>query len=212
MARKSLLPALAALAATLSPIALARPAAPTLVATPANVVFGATVVLKGTIPGGSSGQSVQIFSQACGFTQPVPIGTATTGVAGAYEFRVQPMLNSSFSAAAGEFTSAPAAVKVVPSVQLRRTGPRAFSVDVAVGNGAFFTKAVQLQVLDARTKRWKAVARSQLKAASDPGAIEAVSTGAFHVSVKPGASLRAFVAQSTVGQCYRPAVSQTLNS
>jgi hypothetical protein len=191
----------------------ARPAAgPTLSLSAATVPFGTSVVLKGTVPGAGEGQDVQVLSQGCGFTEPIPIATIKTGPGGAYSFTLEPMLNSQLSVQAGSAVSSPARVAVLPSLQLRRVNARTFAVDVSVGNGAFFTKTALLQRYDKAAKAWKTVASAPLKAASDPGALIAVSTATFRATVKAGTTLRAFVSQATVGECYRPAASPPLGA
>jgi hypothetical protein len=191
----------------------ARPSAgPSLSLSAATVPFGKSVVLKGVVPGAAAGQEVVVLSQGCGFTEPIPIATTKTSAGGAYTFTMEPMLNSRLSVRAGEIQSPVASVAVLPSLQVRRVNARTFAVDVSVGNGAFFTKAALLQRYDTAAKSWKTVASAPLKAASDPGALIAVSTAVFKASVKPGTTLRAFVSQATVGECYRPAASPSLSA
>jgi hypothetical protein len=202
----------AALAASV-PAANARPAeAPTISASTASVTFGNSVVLHGAIAGAAAGEEIEILSQACGFTAPVPIATVRTGAKGAYTFTLEPMLNSTLSVRASAAESRPTRVTVVPSIQLRRVGSRAFAVDVSAGNGATFAKPVALQQLNPRTKRWRTIATTKLAAPSDPGALIAVSSGTFRAAVKPGTNLRAYLGQAAAGECYKPGTSPPLRA
>jgi len=187
-------------------------AAPTLKASTTAVAFGDGLTLRGVAPGATAGQEVQVLSQACGFAQPVPIGTTKTAAGGAFSFAVQPMLNSTLLVQVADSTSSGVRVTVRPSVQLRRVGSRVFGVDVAVGNGNFFTSKVSLERYDTAKKRWLTVGSGTLKANSDPGAITAISSATIRASVKPGTRVRASMSQASLGACFRPATSPELTA
>lgn len=200
-----------ALTAVTAASAAARPAAaPTLAASGTTISFGSAVTLHGTLPGATAGQDVVIYAQPCGYTGPVPSGTATTTAGGKFSYALQPMLNAVFFAQAGDATSPSVAVRIRPQVQLRLVGPRTFGVDVSAGNGSWFTKSVTLQRYDTRAKTWKPVTSGSLKANSDPGALVAVSSATLHATVKAGTKVRAVVTQATVGSCFLPAASASL--
>jgi hypothetical protein len=206
--------ALAAAAAAAFPaVGAAHPAAaPTLSVSAGTVPFGKAVTLRGVVANAPAGQEVDILTQACGFTDAVPIATATTTAAGSYSFTLQPTLNSVFLVQVGDAASASATVHVKPAVQLRRTGARTFAVDVSAGNGSWFTKTVILQRFDPGAKTWKRVTAATLKANSRPDALVSVSSAALHAAVRHGTRLRAMLPQATVGSCYAPATSSTLNA
>jgi hypothetical protein len=199
--------------AVVSPFAAARPAAtPTISASAGAVNFGGNVTLKGTVPGAVAGEDVQIFSQACGFTEAVPVATVKTAAGGGYTFSIAPMLNSALSAEYAGARSNATRIAVSPAVQLRRVGGGVFAVDISAGNGAVFAKPVALQRLDPRTKRWVTIATSKLKPPTDPGALVAVSSGVFHATVRGGTTLRAYLSPAAAGSCYRPATSASLKA
>jgi hypothetical protein len=198
--------ALATAAAVSAQTAGARPAkAPSLTVSARTVAFGATLVLKGVVPGAQAGSEVQILAQACGFTGPVPVGTTKTTTGGSYSFALQPMLNTLYLAQVGDAHSNGARVRVTPAVQLRHIRGAKYAVDVSVGAGQFFTSKVALQ---AHVKRhWRTIGTASLKQNSDPGAVTAVSSAIVHAAAKPGTELRASVSQSAVGRCYTGAKS-----
>ena len=214
MYRARIVLALATAAAAAFPAVTAAraTATPTLSISAKTVGFGTSVTLRGTVPGLAAGQEVDILSQACGFTDAVPVATATTTAAGAYSFTLQPTLNSTFLVQVNDAASAPTSVQVKPAVQLRRTGARAFAVDVSAGNGSWFTKPVVLERFDPAAKSWKRVATAVLKANSRPDALISVSSATLHAVVKHGTRVRAVLPQATVGSCYAPATSQTLKA
>lgn len=185
---------------------------PTLTASGSTVPFGSMMTLQGTIPGAGAGQQVQIVAQVCGFSGAVPVGMTSTKADGKYSYSFQPMLNSTVFVRAGDATSRSAPVRVRPVVQLRVLAPRIFAVDVSSGNGAWFTKAAQLQRYDARAKSWKTIASAPLTPNSDPGALVAVSSAKLQATVRRGTKLRAVVSQATVGSCYLPAASSAVTA
>ena len=204
---------LCAAALTVVGAAAARSAdAPTLSASATAIDFGASITVSGTAAGAAAGDQIQILMQACGFTAPVPLGAATVTAAGTNPLTLQPLLNSTFQAQVGDATSNSASVTVRPRVQLRLGGPGTFQVDVSVGNGAFFTKAVSLQRYDTRRKLWKQAGSATLKANSDPGALIAVSSATVRARVAHGTKVRAVVGQATVGSCYRPGTSAPITA
>jgi hypothetical protein len=210
--RALVLGAAIALAAVVAASAAARPAAaPTIAIAPGgSISFGRSVTIHGVVPGAPAGSTVQILMQPCGFTDPVPSGTVRTTAGGKYSYVVEPMLNSRFFAQVGDATSGAGAVRVAPTVQLRKISAHLFGIDVSAGNGSWFTKTVSLQRFDPRAKTWRPVATAPLKANSDPGALVAVSSAALHAVVKAGTQLRAVLSQGTVGSCFLPATSPSI--
>jgi hypothetical protein len=201
------------LAAAITPAAIGRVlAGPTLTTSAGAIDFGSSVVLRGTVPGASAGQEVQILSQACGFTDAVPVGTTKVKAGGIYSFTVQPLLNSILHVQVGDAQSPSRTLTVRPLVQLRKLTARTFHVDVSVGNGAFFTGTVILQRYDLHRKSWKPAGSASLAANSDPAALTAVSSATLRAAVARGTKVRAAVSQATVGSCYRPAVSASVTA
>jgi hypothetical protein len=188
-----------------------RTASPTIALSAGTVEYGMPLTISGTVPGAGAGQKIDILSQPCGFTLPTPVATVKTTLGGKYVFKVEPTLNTTFSAKSAVATSARAIVHITPLVQLRRLGLQAFVADVSVGGGQFFAKApVALERYDAKTKVWHTVRTALLKQASEVGAIRAVSSASIRANLAKGTVVRASVPQSTVGPCYRPGASQPL--
>lgn len=202
----------ATLTAVAAPVAVAARTGdvPTMAASARTLAFGDTLSLTGKTSA-PKGTEVQVMSQACGFTGPVPIGTAHVAAGGAYKFLMQPTLNASYFVQIGEARSKAARVTISPSLQIRRVSAKAFAVDASAGAGEFFTSTVTLQSLTAQ-HHWRTVASGHMKQNSDPGAVTAVSTALVHASVKHGTQLRAVMSQQAVGTCYRPAKSATFTA
>jgi hypothetical protein len=127
-------------------------------------------------------------------------------------YPLQPMLSSILTAVHGDSQSAGARLTVSPELQLRRTGAGVFAVDVSAGNGATFVRPAALQRYDTHTKKWRTIATAKLKPPTDPGALIAVSSGAFHAKVARGTLLRAYLSQVAAGDCYQAAASASLKT
>ena len=196
-----------AAASALSAAATSAADVPTLVASASQISFGGSVTLRGTVPADAAGQSVELFSQACGFTEPVQLATATPGADGKYSFKLQPTLNTVFLVQVGEARSNETTIGVAPTVQLTQIGTGEYRADVSVGAGGFFTAPALLQRYDARHKAWRRLSSKALKQASAIDALIAVSSTTFHVHVPSGTKLRAYVPAATVAPCYRPSAS-----
>jgi len=193
--------------------AAARSAArPTLGASARTVSFGDTLTLQGKAPGLSHGEKIQVLAHACGFTGPVPVGTARAGAGDTYKFTLLPQLNASYVVQVGTTRSNAATVTVRPAVQLRRVNAHTFAADVSVGAGQYFTSKVVVQAYDAAKGRWRTVANGLLKPNSDPGEPTAVSSAKVRLGVRAGTRLRALMTQAAVGACYRPATSSSLTA
>ena len=187
-------------------------AKPTLKLSAKAIEFGAVLKLSGKVSVHTAGQVVEIFSQSCGFSQPVRIAQAKTRADGSYAFAIQPTLNATYFVRYASLASATQVVAVRPLVQLRRLSGSSFGVDVSVGNGTYFTKSAVLQRYDAARRRWLPLASGKLHPNSDPGAIVAVSSAKVHAAVKSGAKVRATVSQATVGRCYRAGTSPAITT
>lgn len=198
-------------ALTLSAVAVAADGV-TLTPSANTIDFGGSLTLSGTVSNATEGAEAQIYSQPCGFTEPVQIATTLIQPGGTFKYTLQPSLNSSFFVQSGDLRSSSTSIVVRPKVQLRHVAPRAFVVDVSVGAGEFFSGAVTLQRFDRLHKKWRSVASGRLKRNSAPTALVAVSSATIRSSVKPGTTVRATIGQATVGQCYRPTTSAVLTA
>jgi len=198
---------LAALAATATPAALLRADAPTLTVAPATLVYGkGSVVLSGVVASRTAGEEVTILSQPCRFTEPSATATVLSTAGGAFRFRVQPMLNTTFRVRAENTVSRAVNVRVKPVVELRRLRAGRYRATVSTTNPVFLNgRPVLLQ--RASGKGWVTVKRALLAKASPETAITVLS--AATIAVKTTGTLRATV-PATPGSCYLGASSPTL--
>lgn len=201
------LAAVAALAATATPAAPLRADAPTLAAAPATLVYGkGGVVLSGVVSSRKAGEEVTILSQPCRFTEPAAIATVRSGPGGAFRFRVQPMLNTTFRVRAEGAVSRAANVRVRPVVALERLRAGRYRAVISTTNPVFLNgRPVLLQ--RASGTRWVTIKRALLAKASAETAITVLSAATF--AVKTSGKLRATV-PPTAGSCYLGASSPTL--
>lgn len=202
--RRQLIP-LTALFLTLAAAATAAPSAgPTLKATPATIEYGkGEIVLSGVVAGKRAGEEVTILSQACRFTEPAPIATVKTKAGGAFTFRVQPMLNTSFRARTDAGTSAAVRIGVKPIVSVRRIRANRFRIEIQTTNPVFLdgrTAVLQRKV----GARWVVVKSVKLVKASPETAITVLSAATFTATAT--GVVRAVLPAAQAG-CYLGAVS-----
>ena len=201
------IPALLVLAALAAPAATARTAATTLAVAPTTIEFGkGGVLLSGVLASKRAGVEVAVLSQPCRFTEPSAIATVRSTTGGAFRFRVQPMLNTTFRVRAEGTVSRAVNVRVRPVVTLQRLRAGRYRVVVSTTNPVFLDgRPVLLQ--RASGKGWVTIKRALLAKASPETAITVLS--AATIAVKTTGKLRAFV-PSTPGSCYLGASSPTL--
>jgi hypothetical protein len=200
-------PVLLVLAALAAPAATARTAATTLAVAPATIEYGkGGVLLSGVVASKRAGEEVTILSQPCRFTELSAIATVRSSAGGAFRFRVQPMLNTTFRVRAEGAVSRAVNVRVRPVVTLQRLRAGRYRVVVSTTNPVFLNgRPVLLQ--RASSKGWVTVKRALLAKASPETAITVLS--AATISVKTTGKLRALV-PATSGSCYLGASSPTL--
>lgn len=183
---------------------------PTVTLSSRVINFGQKVKITGQAPLAAAGDSVEILSQLCGFTQPLVIAEAKVKSGGRFSFALLPTRDATFAARYVGLTSSFQRLMVKPAVALRRLSAGLFGVDVSVGNGTFFTKRAILQRYDAAHHRWRSAASGKLRANSAPEALVAVSSTKIRATVRRGSRIRASVPRATVGKCYLPASSRVV--
>lgn len=204
---------LALAAATIAVLVPASSAAqkvgPSLTATPVTIEFGkGDIVLSGVVPSKRAGETVSILSQACLFTEPSEIATVTTRAGGAFRFRIQPMLNTTFRARWNASVSGAVKIGVRPVVELRRLAGGRYRVQVATTNPVFLDgKTVELQ--RSVGSRWVTVKRAALAKASGNTAITVLS--AVTIQVRVTGTVRAKLPQAQAG-CYLGATSSSIGA
>ena len=206
--RHVLVAALAAAAAVQA--ATAAPAtAPTLTVRPPLVEYGrGEVVLGGTVPSRRPGETVSILSLPCRFSEYAEIGTTTTRAGGEFRYRLQPTLNTSFRVRTASGTSRAVRVAVKPIVEVEKTAPTKYRVEVLTTNPVFqHGSHVVLQRLSGG--RWVDVRRGMLRKASPETAITVVSAVTLTARVK--GTLRA-VLPARQAHCYLAGISKSITS
>lgn len=179
----------------------AATAPPTLKAAPRVVAFGNNLLLTGTARSAHKGEMVHLLSQPCGFTASAETQQAKTTAKGAFRFKFQPAISTTFRVRWVNATSRGVRVVVRPLVQLKRVAARRYSVDVSAGAGSFFkNKKIVLQ--RAVGKKWVTVAVARLKQKSSNTAIIAVSSATITARVRSGARVRAFLSAPAAAPCY----------
>ncbi len=174
--RRSVVAGVVCAVAVGAPLAFAAPAAgPTLTLTPKTLDYGqGGIVLSGVIPSKTAGEQVSILSQPCRFTEPAEVAAVTSKAGGAFQFRVQPLLNTSFRVRWNESLSGVVRVGVRPLVELRRLARGRYRARVSTTNPVFLDgKTIELQRKVGA--RWVTVKRAKLAKASPETAITVVS-------------------------------------
>jgi hypothetical protein len=173
----------AAVVVTAAAPAAARSTASFLSIDRKQVEYGQTqVALSGTIPSKRAGETVYILSQACLFTEPAEIATVKTKAGGAYVFRLEPMLNTTFRVRVGSARSAAVKVAVRPRVAVRKLRAGVYRVEVSTTNPVFLAGSpvhLQRQV----GGRWATAKSAKLVKASPETAITVVSAATIRASV-----------------------------
>ena len=131
----------------------------TLAAASRELVFGRTVVLRGTVPTHTAGQAVTIFAQAYGAASFQSVAVVLTAADGSWAYLAKPSIGTSYRAIWQGGSSATVAVGVHPVVAFGRSGHR-FTVRVR-GAHAFARRVVQLQ-RRAASGAWVTVRRVRL--------------------------------------------------
>lgn len=182
----------------------------TLAAAPTVVTYGGKVTLSGKVSTGAAGESVTIYSTACGSTQQKG-DTVTTTTGGAFSLAIQPLKTTSYQVRWKNATSTAVTVKVKPRVRLGRLTPTRFTLRVYASD-SFAGRYAVIQRFNAATSTWLKVRTTTLRANATGVAPTVISSVTFTAKVKARTRLRAVLLQSQVGSCYLAANSNAVVS
>jgi plastocyanin len=167
-------------------------------ASAAQVGYGGTLTLSGTVSSGASGENVNVDAMQCGATSFTRVATARTAAQGAWSSGVKPAMNTSYRATWKNATSVPFAAKVGPVVSLKRVRAGRFTASVTAAQ-SFVGKYVVLQ----RYRRaWKNVKRVTLRTVKAGTAPTQISSVGFRARGTRRARLRLLLTQPQAGACY----------
>jgi plastocyanin len=167
-------------------------------ASAAQVAYGGTITLSGTVSSAASGENVNVDAMQCGATSFTRVASARSAAQGAWSSAVKPAMNTSYRASWKNATSVPFAAKVGPAVSLKRVRAGRFTASVTAAQ-SFVGKYVVLQ----RYRRaWKNVKRVTLRTVKAGTAPTQISSAGFRARGTRGARLRLLLTQPQAGACY----------
>ena len=179
-------------------------------ASPALVVYGATVTLSGAVSSKRSGESVTVFAQPYGQTSFAAVGSAISGSDGGWSYLVKPKLRTVYearwkpAAQGATATSSQASVRVRPQVGFRvkaSSGRVVTFFTKARGVRSFAGKFVYFQRKNA-FGRWVSLRKVTLTP---------TSSATFRVRLLSGRSrVRMFMPAAQTGPGYVAGISRTL--
>lgn len=170
-------------------------------ASAAQVRYGGTLTLSGTVSSGVAGENVGVDAMQCGATSFSRVATARSAAQGAWSSPVKPAMNTSYRSSWKNANSTPLAVKVSPAVSLKRVRAGRFTASVTAAQ-SFVGKYVVLQRYARARRAWKTVKRVTLKTVKAGTAPTQVSSAAFPARGTRGARLRLALTQPQAGACY----------
>jgi plastocyanin len=189
----------------------AAPASVSVSARPQLITYGASTVLTGVLSTQAAGENIDVLAQPCGAPSATKSATVTTTAGGAYTAPVKPLLRTTYTTKSKALTSTAVIVRVRPRLRLTRVAPHRYSLRV-LASRSFAGKYASFQRYNGTLRRWVAVRSVRLRANSTGVAPTVVSSVAFRSSVRGGLRVRATLAQTQVGACYAPGLSNTIRS
>lgn len=178
-------------------------------ASAAQVGYGGTVTLSGTVSSGAAGENVAVDAMQCGTTSFSRVATARSAAQGAWSSPVKPAMNTSYRSSWKNANSAPIAVKVRPAVSLKRVRAGRFTASVTAAQ-SFVGKYVVLQRYAKARRAWKTVKRVTLKTVKAGTAPTQISSAGFRARGTRGARLRLLLTQPQAGACYAASQSAAI--
>lgn len=192
-------------------VAAPPPQSLTLTADRDLVVYGGSVLLTGTLSGAHGGETVTITEKAQGTAVPDKTVTATTDASGSFSIAVQPLVHTSFVAAAGSVKSDPADVVVRPRVQLRHSGFHRYRVRVSAAR-PLLHKVALVQRWNRHLHVWVAIRRVRLSAIVDDLSPTVVTGTSFRLLHLSGVRVRVVVPLSQARPGYVSGSSGSLSA
>jgi plastocyanin len=167
----------------------------------AQVGYGGSLTLSGTVSSGAAGENVNIDAMQCGATTFTRVASARTAAQGAWSSAVKPAMNTTYRSSWKNATSAPFAAKVGPAVSLKRVRAGRFIASVTAAT-SFVGKYVVLQRYVPTRKAWKTVKRVTLRTVKAGTAPTQISSAGFRARGTRRARLRLLLTQPQAGACY----------
>jgi plastocyanin len=180
-----------------------------MTASAAQVAYGGSVTLSGTVSSGTAGDTVTIEAMDCGKTAFSRVASVRSAANGAWSNAAKPTLNTVYRSKWRTATSAQLAEKVAPLVSLARIRAGRFSASVTAAQ-SFAGKYVVLQRYVRTRRAWKTVKRITLRAAKAGTAPTMITSAGFRARGTRGARLRLLLTQAQAGACYAPARSSAV--
>lgn len=168
---------------------------------PAQVGYGGTLTLSGSVSSGAAGENVNVDAMQCGTTTFTRVASARTAAQGAWSSAVKPTMNTSYRASWKNTTSVPLAAKVSPAVSLKRVRAGRFTASVTAAQ-SFVGKYVVLQRYAPARRAWKNVKRVTLRTVKAGTAPTQISSAGFRARGTRRARLRLLLTQPQAGACY----------
>jgi len=181
----------------------------TLQAAPTTVTYGGASALSGSISTQAADQKVDVLAQPCGQSSLAKLATVTTTTGGAYGYRAQPTVSTTYQARYKSASSGIVAVKVRPRIRLGKVASTRYSVRVTAAV-SFRGKLVYLRRYNPALRRWVTVKRVALRTVTAGIAPTQVSSVTIRAKLKHRLRLRIVMPQSQVGSCYLAASSNTI--
>jgi plastocyanin len=180
-----------------------------MTASAAQVAYGGSVTLSGTVSSATAGETVSIEAMDCGKTTFSRVASVRSAAGGAWSYAAKPTLNTVYRSKWKTATSAQLAEKVAPVVSLGRIRVGRFSASVTAAQ-SFAGKYVVLQRYVRTRQAWKTVKRVTLRTAKAGTAPTMITSARFRARGTRGARLRLLLTQPQAGACYAPARSSAV--
>jgi hypothetical protein len=200
---------IAILSAFCAATAAAAPPTLTLKASATVVAYGGSTTLSGVLSTQRTGQHVDILGQDCGQGGFKKVTTVTTTTGGAFTYAAKPTMNTSYQAKQKAVTSPTVAVKVTPTLALRKLARGKFSVSVTAAQ-SFVGKYVVFQRL--RTTKWVSLKHVTLATVRQGTKPTEVSSATFTIKLPTRLRVRAVLPSTQAATCYAAAKSKTIRS
>jgi hypothetical protein len=171
--------------AALSVVAAAQadtPSSLTLSPSSPRVLYGHGVTLSGRLRGGSvAGKTVIIDARPYGTSAPHPVAAVSTGPSGAWSYRVNPTIQTSYEARVAGTKSPGATVGVAPRVTVTELRNGRLRAEVSAMS-PFTHRLIQLQK-KAAGGRWKTIDRRRLSPASIAVFAPSIGTSTIRIAM-----------------------------
>ena len=173
------------------------------------VNYGRSATLSGTIAGASAGDTVTIMARPGLNRSLQTVGSTTTDANGSFTKTVLPRMRTVYVARGDGATSDGLAINVRPGIRLSHVAGGSLAVRLTAAR-SFVGRYVTLQAFV--HGRWSTVKRVFLTRRSFGISPTIFSSASFHLSVRHGLKLRAFLTLSQSGPTYTSATSNLVRS